>query len=416
MNFTLTEKISKLNYNAFIWHGAFLSLASNFMDVHTVIPSLLIKAGGNSILLGLLTAIMVGGSGLMQIFFAKQVAARQHKKTSLLLGINLRVISLFLLSLLLLSTDSMSKTSLIISIFALISLFSFSGSYAGISYVDVMGKSILGGKRKQFFSVKQTISSIGIFISAFLVKSLLQHYSYPDNYSLLFLLAGGLLFIASLGFWKIKEITTDKARKYNLKQYFQQIPQEIAGNSNLKNYLIVINNLGLGLSFIPFMILFAKQNFELSYNLIGNILIFKITGMLITGFILYKKSHNFDYKRLLYFSLVIGAIIPLSSLIFSHSLLMFKINFFISGIFITSYGISKSGILVEISDNENRAVYTGISGAGNILPTIFPLAAGLLISLLGYTATFILVSMIISSSFIFITKLDCKNLILLKTK
>ncbi len=55
---------------AFIWHGIFLALASNFMDVHTIIPSMLIKAGGNAILLGILTTIMVGGSSLMQLFFA----------------------------------------------------------------------------------------------------------------------------------------------------------------------------------------------------------------------------------------------------------------------------------------------------------------------------------------------------------
>ena len=63
MNFVLTEKISKVDFFVFAWHGIFLSLASNFMDVHTIIPSMLIKAGGNSIMLGFLTAIIVGGAG-----------------------------------------------------------------------------------------------------------------------------------------------------------------------------------------------------------------------------------------------------------------------------------------------------------------------------------------------------------------
>jgi len=71
MNNILTEKISKINFRAFIWHGIFLSLASNFMDVYTIIPSMLIKAGGNAVMLGFLTAIMVGGSGLMQIIFRR---------------------------------------------------------------------------------------------------------------------------------------------------------------------------------------------------------------------------------------------------------------------------------------------------------------------------------------------------------
>ena len=66
----LTEKKSKINFNSFLWHSVFLALASNFMDVDTIIPSMLIKAGGNSIHLGVLTAIMLGGTSLFQLVFA----------------------------------------------------------------------------------------------------------------------------------------------------------------------------------------------------------------------------------------------------------------------------------------------------------------------------------------------------------
>jgi len=407
MNSVLTENISRKNFAVYIWHGIFLSLASNFSDIHTIIPSMLIKAGGNAILLGLLTAIMVGGSGLMQIVFAGFISNKAHKKKSLLLGINLRIVALFFLGLLLIYSASLSNFLLISLIFLLISIFSFSGSYASIPYVDILGKSIFPEKRKKFFSVKQTISSVGIFFSALLVRGLLKMFPYPDNYGILFLGAGLLLFIASLGFWKIEEFGTKKGNKQSFATYFRKIPGEISQNSNLKNYLFIINNLGLGFSFVPFMILFAKKNFGLTYNTIGNILLFKITGMLITGFILYKRSENFEYKKLLYFSFFLGISLPILSLIFSDNLLIYQFIFLLSGVFITTYKIATSGILVEISNNENRAVYTGISGAGSILPTFFPLIAGILIAVLGYTVSFVLISIIISSSFVFIKRLNC---------
>jgi len=41
----VSEQKSKINFKAFLWHSAFLALASNFMDVDTIIPSMLIKAG-----------------------------------------------------------------------------------------------------------------------------------------------------------------------------------------------------------------------------------------------------------------------------------------------------------------------------------------------------------------------------------
>jgi len=408
MNNILTEKISKINFRAFIWHGIFLSLASNFMDVHTIIPSMLIKAGGNAVMLGFLTAIMVGGSGLMQIIFAGFLSNKTHKKKYLLLGINFRIITLLLLAFILFRSDFISNQMLIFYIFILISVFSFSGSFANISYVDIMGKSIIYQKRKRFFSIKQAISSIGIFISAIIVRAILKHLSYPNNYGTLLLLAGILLFLASFGFWKIKEISVKFINKQSFWKFFKMIPQEISQNSNLKNYLFIINCLGLAFSFIPFMILFAKRNFELSYSFIGNILLLKIIGMLITSLILYKRSEKFEYKKLLYFSFVLGTIIPLLSLFFGNNQLIYQLLFVLTGIFITTFNISRNGILVEISSNENRATYTGISGAGNILPTFFPLVAGILISLLGYYITFSIVSLIVASSFVFIKKINCR--------
>ena len=408
MNNILTEKISKINFRAFIWHGIFLSLASNFMDVHTIIPSMLIKAGGNAVMLGFLTAIMVGGSGLMQIIFAGFLSNKTHKKKYLLLGINFRIITLLLLAFILFRSDFISNQMLIFSIFILISVFSFSGSFANISYVDIMGKSIIYQKRKRFFSIKQAISSIGIFISAIIVRAILKHLSYPNNYGTLLLLAGILLLLASFGFWKIKEISVKFINKQSFWKFFKMIPREISQNSNLKNYLFIINCLGLAFSFIPFMILFAKRNFELSYSFIGNILLLKIIGMLITSLILYKRSEKFEYKKLLYFSFVLGTIIPLLSLFFGNNQLIYQLLFVLTGIFITTFNISRNGILVEISSNENRATYTGISGAGNILPTFFPLVAGILISLLGYYITFSIVSLIVASSFVFIKKINCR--------
>ncbi len=408
MNNILTEKISKINFKAFIWHGIFLSLASNFMDVHTIIPSMLIKAGGGAILLGILTTIMVGGSGLMQIVFASFLSNKVHKKKPLITAISLRIITLLLLAIILFNSNTINNNLIILSIFILISTFSFSGSFANISYVDIMGKSIINNKRKQFFSIKQAISSIGIFASAIIVRMLLKKFSYPDNYGILLLIAGILLFIASLGFWKIKEISVQIKKKRSFLEFFRMIPQEISHNSNLKNYLFIINFLGLGFSFIPFMILFAKKNFELSATLIGNILLFKIIGMLITSLILYKRSKQFEYKKLLYFSFIFGISLPLLSLIFSNNYLVYQLIFVLSGVFITAFGIARNGILVEISSNENRAIYTGISGTGSIIPTIFPLIAGILISIWGYYVTFIVVSLIVSFSFIFIRKLNCR--------
>jgi MFS family permease len=404
----LSEQDSKNNFKAFVWHSAFLALASNFMEIDTIIPSMLIKAGGGSIHLGILTAIMLGGSSLFQVVFAGFLANRSLKKKYLLIGINLRVSALLLLALLFFTSVSLDNDLVILFIFLLISLFSFSGAYANVSYIDILGKSIMNTKRKKFFSTKQIIDSIGIFSSALIVRELLRYYDYPINYSLLFLCAGILLLTASIGFWKIQEIEYLSKSEKGFLKFFSLIPSEINKNVNLKYYLLIINSLGLGLSFLPFLILFARDNFGLSYDMIGNFLLFRIIGMLSAGLFLFKFLNRFQYRSLLKFSLILAALLPGISLALSDLASYYQFIFILSGIFFAVYKIAINGVLLEISTNENRAVYAGISGAGNILTTLFPLFAGVVISILGYHTVFVAVSIVILVSYIFVNKLQCE--------
>ncbi len=94
---SLSDSQGRSNFRAFMWHSIFLALAISFMDVDTIIPSMMIKAGGSSLQLGILTAIMTGGSSLSQLVFGGFLSGREFKKKFLLLAIHLRVVSLLLL-------------------------------------------------------------------------------------------------------------------------------------------------------------------------------------------------------------------------------------------------------------------------------------------------------------------------------
>ena len=406
---SVTEKDSAHNFKAFLWHSAFLALASNFMDIDTIIPSMLIKAGGNSIHLGILTAIMLGGSSLFQLVFASFLSGKSQKRKYLLSGINLRVSALLSMAALFVFASGLPDWAVILLIFILISIFSFSGSFANVSYVDILGKAVQDVKRKKFFSMKQVINSIGLFASALVVRKLIDYYEYPVNYSVLFLFAGLLLLAASLGFWKIREPVLHGAKKSGFINFFRMIPSEIRQNKNLKYYLLLINTLGLGLSLLPFFILLAKDEFGLSFQAIGNFLLFRTLGMLAAGLILYKFSRRFIYRNLIKSLIILAGILPVFALFMVRFPDWYKFIFILSGMFFSIYKVALNGVLLEISTNENRATYTGISGAGNILTTLFPLFAGLLISALGYWIVFPFVSLIIFSSYIFANRLSCAS-------
>jgi len=405
---TLTSAISKRNFYSLLWHAGFLAFAQSFMDIDTVIPAMLVDAGGSAVQIGILTAIMLGGSSFTQLFFAPFISNYNYKKRFLLLGINSRVLSLLGLGLLLLFSYLINEEYIIWIIFIMITVFSLGGAFSIVGYTDILGKSIISSSRKSFFSAKQVVTGIIFIFSALLAKKMLTISVYPANYGYLFLIAFGALFIASLGFWNLKEVIPSKMAVKSIGHFLHLVKTEITQNRKLGYFLGFINTMGISLSLLPFIILYAKEFYHTQSADTGLFLLYKVIGSVGAGFILFALARKYKYLYLLYGSAALAFILPLFILL-SSGIPSFVSIFFIGGIIFTAYSISMNGVLLEVSGNENRALYTGIAGAGNILPALFPLLSGWIIEQFGFKPFLILFMVIILSSLFFIYKIGCKK-------
>jgi len=402
----VSESVSKHNFYSFLMHAVFLALAQNFMDVDTIIPSMLIESGGNSIHIGVLTAIMLGGSSFTQLIFSPYLQNRTFKKKYLLLGINTRIASVAGLSLLSFLSLSLGGDVRILFIFIFITIFAFSGAFANISYTDILGKSILPDSRKSFFSIKQVLSGSGVLISAFFARRVLMSRQFPENYAFMLLIAAAFLGLASVGFWQIKETVASGYKIKGIKTFLNAVRVEIQSNSKLRYYLGFVNTLGISVAIFPFLILYAKENYQVGSSEIGWFLIFKVTGVVATGMLLFLFSKKIRYRHLLYSTVLLTLFIPLFVMSLNGYSGFFWV-FIVGGIIYSLYTISISGVLLEVSDNQNRALYTGIAGAGNILPALFPISAGWIIKAYGFNIFFIIFMAVVTSSLFFIYKLHC---------
>lgn len=402
----LSKSVSKHNFYSFLMHAVFLALAKNFMDVDTIIPSMLIESGGSSIHIGLLTALMLGGSSFTQLFFSPYLQNKTFKKKYLLFGINSRIASLAGLSLLFFFSVSFSGDARILFIFILITIFSFSGAFANISYTDILGKSVLPDSRKSFFSISQALTGSGVLISAFFARRVLMSRQFPENYTFMMLIAAAFLGLASIGFWRVKETVASGYKIKGLKAFLNAIRGEIQSNSKLRYYLGFVNTLGVSVAIFPFLILYAKENFQVGSSEIGGFLIFKVTGVVVTGMLLFFLSKKIRYRYLLYSSVLLALFIPLFVMALNSASGFFCV-FIAGGIVYSLYSISINGVLLEVSDKQNRALYTGIAGAGSIVPTLFPISAGWIIEAYGFNIFFIIFMAVVTSSIFFIYKLHC---------
>lgn len=376
------------------------------MDFDTVIPAMIIQSGGSAFQVGLLTAILIGGAKFAQLFAAPFLFFKQNKKPFLIFGISIRITALFAIAASFYYASSLPKGLIINLIFFFISFFSLSEAFASLSYTDILGKSIFQERRKSFLSLRQVISSVLIFLSAFLVKEILKMYDFPNNYSRLFMFAGISLAIASIGIWRLKEVKVDIPEGTpGLRSFFRSLRKELKGNKQLWSYLIIINTLGIGMGLLPFMILYAKNNIGLEAGQIGNFVILKTVGLVVSGLFLFRFANRLGYRTLLYTAIAVGAAIPIYGILFSTNIWFYPIVFLMGGIFITFFNISRAGLILEISTDSNRILYAGIAGIGSILVTVFPLMAGWVIDMAGFEIFLIMISFTLLIAVFFVHRL-----------
>ena len=401
--------MSKHNYWWFLWHSGFLALATSFIDVDTIMPSVITESGGGPFHLGLLVSIMLGGSSVSQLLFASYLYKKSYKKTYLLMGINLRVLSLMGLAAFFFLLKGLLGASEVWIILALVSVFSFSGAFANISYIDIMGKSILKEKRKSFLSLKQVVFSVGILISAFAAFWILSLSGGATGYGTLFILAAFFLLTASFGFWRLREVEGKVLPINGALDFIKFIKKEVREKPQLRNYLLIISSLGNILGLMAFMVLYARMNPPTQDIQVGSMLLTKVTGAVITGSALYYFSRKFRYGKLLYIAVVMALFLPLLALLSLNNPILFMSVFFMGGVLITIYIVSMGGILLEISTKENRALYAGAAGAGSIIPAIFSMVSGWVIHIYGFNVFFIMFAIVVAGSLVFIRKLNCRK-------
>lgn len=373
---------------------------------------MILQVGGNQIHVGILTAIMVGVPMLTQLVFAGFLTPKPRKKPYLLLGIYLRVGALAGVAWTLSSFTNINPMFVIFLVYGWMLIFTTSGAFAGVSYTDILGKSIAGNTRKRFFVVRQVLSSLGILISALITRELLKRFEYPENYQILFMAAAVALFMAALGFVALREKPiTNRFEGSSFFEILKFIPGYLREDPNLRNFIIMNNLTGFATTLLPFYVVLARDTYSLELSDVGNFLLVQIAGMILSNFLWSKVVKKHHFKGVLMIWILIGASLPILALIFTSfaSEPVFLIVFFLSGAAMSARRIAQEGVLIEISENDNRALYSGINGAFNLTIAIFPLLSGFVIAWVGYTPVFIIGSVAMLSATVFVRRLKCHS-------
>ncbi|MDY0236302.1 MAG: MFS transporter [Gudongella sp.] len=396
------EKLSKNNiifYFSFLWHGLFLSLTMAMIDFNTVFPSLVDSLTKYKLIFGFLYSIMLGAPLLFNIVFSHYLKKYEYKKKFLLIGIYLRALSFLGMAIFVFLFGKTNPNIVIISFFFLILLFSISGGFAGLSYSELVGKLFKRKERGKLYSSKQLIGSIAALGGGLIVTRVfsLTNLSYPLNYVILLFVGFIGLVVASAGFYLVKEPPSIIITKENdtLLNYIKEIPSLLKNDLTFSNFIIVENMASFSLMLLPFYMVYARYSFNLNQSYIGRYLLFQITGTIFSNFLWGFLSEKFGSKSVVKVCIIIGGSIPIVALILSRfGPDIYSFVFLLVGFVISGRRIGFDSYLLDIAPEDKRTVYLGVRGTLNIFVVILPILGGIFIDIIGYSITFIIVSIL----------------------
>ena len=400
---------ARRNYHAFIWHALFLAITVTFTEVNTVIPALILQIGGSEIHVGIVSAIMIGVPLVSKLHFAAYLSRKSRKKPSLITGISLRIIALALIGLTLLHVQRFSLIELLIVVYAELLMFTLGGAFAGIAYIDLIGNSFDAGMRKRFFTRKQIISSVGILLSAALARSVMLSRQYPANYTILFFAASAVLFIASLGFWRVREVPRELKKTMGYLQTLRSIPYLLKKDRSLRYYIVYLNAVSAHLALIPFYAVFAQRRYYLDAGVAANMLFIQIVGMIAASLIWPRVVNVRGFKGVLRIGAVNAALLPAAALAVGYfaPLPVYLVLYSLVGAAVSAKMVSENAVIVELSSEDDRILYSAVAGTLNVSIIVLPLLLGLLIAWLGFIPVFLAVSIGASAGLLVTPKIVC---------
>jgi MFS family permease len=260
------------NFAVIVTESTFFMAGLAWVDPSSVLPLFIGMLTPSPIIVGLVTVIQRLGWLVPQVFMAAVLGHRPRRlpwlRWPVLLG-RLPLLA-FVVYLWLRGVDNPG----VVIWFMLIAYFSVAlgNGLLGISWQDIIAKSIPSRLRGRFFGAMQFATAMSAFGVGFVVRWMLspQGPAYPRNYTYLFTLMAASLVISIIGCWMVREpIRPVLERPQSVWQILSSALPTLRRVAAFRS-LVLVALLGFGISWAtPFYMVHAKQNLGVRDEMAG---------------------------------------------------------------------------------------------------------------------------------------------------
>ncbi len=370
-------------------HGFFLALAITVAEPSTILPLIVHHFSDNLILVGLFASLMRGGAIVVQLFAAFYAQSYSHVLPYLRVVFFFRFFSWFMIGVAIFFVGDKNPTLTLWLIGIGLFFFSFSAGFGGIYFKEIIAKVFSREERGRTMANKQLFASLAAILSGGVTGVILEHFQAPMSYAYLFMVSAFLMLIGLFAFATIDEpVKTNVSQKEASFWLFIRNAITLFKDDERLRLQTAVSLLGYSFFLsLPFIILKAKESFELTGWLIGGFITIQMIGSMLGNLLLWKRfKGNYIFMMQIAYLIVITAFIMA---LFAHSPLSYGLIFLLFGIAIDGFRNADLNLILEIAPEAKRPVYVAIHSTLSSIGLFFTIPGGYILQSYGYTTLYL---------------------------
>lgn len=379
---------NKKNFVLGIVNGILFNFAFAITGSETILPVFVSTLTGSGLLIGLAGSMQKALWPMPQIFMAHYLEGRKFTKFVYTYTAYIRTAAMFLMGFVVLW-----KPSFVLPVFfVLLFTYLIAGGMSGISFMEIIGKTISKKRLTSFWGLRQAGGGVLAILGGIYVKFILSEVPYPTNYALLFLTAGFVVAIALLSFIIADEPPSENQQRTAQFGVFLRNGFGFLSRDRNFKYLFVYKILmGIAMGPIPFYSLFAIRHMNVQAPDIGFFISVQMAGLILSN-ALWESIARKKVKYILIITAFCTILQPILAYLalYSKMLFLLYIVFFLIGLTISGLRVGVLTYMLHIAPEGNRPTYMGLLNTFTAPFLFYPMLNGVLIDSFTFLPTFII--------------------------
>jgi hypothetical protein len=393
------------NFAAFLLDYVAFGVALTFFNPDTIVPAFVGQLSKSALVVGLSSAAFYGSWMLPQLAIARLIIDKPRKMPYLLAGLGGRIALWIIAAALWLGLGGHPAAMLILT-FACIILFTTLDSVSGVAWFDIMARALPAKLRGRMMGVGQVASGLlGIGVGAS-IKLILSRYGFPDNYALIFALAGVGLAVSAAAIFFMREPPPESGqRQIGDDANNQGWLKSVFANPAYRHLLacrLLVGMLGLA---VPFYVRHASEVMGLPESAIGDFAIAQTMAGVVISLALtpiYERWGAHHVIRIGSAAAMIGPLFALVAHLAGTDRLAraYPIVFVSLGVINSTWLIGFFNYLMEIAPKGQNPAYVGSFNTIVWPLTLMAIVGGWLLEATSYTVLFGVTTVFVVAGFL----------------